>query len=69
MSPNDYWNNWNSWEYYKNKDSVYEINKLAKSLAEISKQMSLAPMFVKFPVLASISQVPATKTIVPKSIC
>tara|TARA_B100001564_G_scaffold344608_1_gene342361 strand:+ start:1591 stop:1785 length:195 start_codon:yes stop_codon:yes gene_type:complete len=41
MSPNDYWNNWNSWEYYKNKDSVYEINKLAKSLAEISKQMSL----------------------------
>ncbi len=41
MSPNDYWNNWNSWEYYKNKDSVYEINKLAKSLSEISKQMSL----------------------------
>ena len=41
MSPNDYWNKWNSWEYYKNKDSVYEINKLAKSLAEISKQMSL----------------------------
>ena len=41
MSPNDYWNKWNSWEYYKNKDSVYEINKLAKSLTEVSRQLSL----------------------------
>ena len=41
MSPNDYWNKWNSWEYYKNKDSVYEINKLATNLAEISRQLSL----------------------------
>ncbi len=41
MSPNDYWNKWNSWEYYKNKDSVYEINKLSKSLTEVSRQLSL----------------------------
>lgn len=41
MSPNDYWNKWNNWEYYKNKDSVYEINKLATNLAEISRQLSL----------------------------
>ena len=41
MSPNDYWNKWNSWEYYKNKDSVYEINKLTKSLSEVSRQLSL----------------------------